>query len=61
VQREGQDLSEIEFDVLDLVRDAEGRGLTIPGTHLNSVAVGFEIWDGPISNLETLDFYVHVE
>ncbi len=61
VQREGQDLPEIEFDVLDLVRDAEGRGLTVPGTHLNSVAVGFEIWDGPISNLETVDFYVHVE
>ena len=60
VQREGQDLHEIEFDVLSLIRDAEQRQLTIHGTHINAVAVGFEIWDGPITNLESVDFYVDV-
>ncbi len=60
VQPEGSDLLEIEFDVLDFVADAQTRGLTLPGTHVNAVAVGFEIWEGPINGLETLDFYVDV-
>ncbi|MEI9953612.1 MAG: hypothetical protein WDO74_32675 [Pseudomonadota bacterium] len=61
VRREGTDSHEIEFDVLDFVRDAEKRGLTIAGsTHVRAVAVGFEIWEGPIAGLESLDFYVHV-
>jgi len=38
--------------------DAETRGLTVPGSHVLSVAVGFEIWNGPITNLESVDFYV---
>ena len=45
---------------MDFLRDAEARGLSYPGTHINAVAVGFEIWEGPITNLETLDFYVEV-
>ncbi len=61
VRAEGCDSHEIEFDVMDFVRDAEQRGYEIPGTHINAVAVGFEIWDGPITDLETLDFYVDVE
>ena len=61
IRREGSDSHEIEFDVLDFVRDAEKRGLTIPGsTHVRAVAVGFEIWEGPIEGLQSLDFYVHV-
>jgi hypothetical protein len=60
VRPQGSDSPEIEFDVMDFVRDAQTRGLTAPGTHINSVAVGFEIWEGPISNLETVDFYVDV-
>jgi hypothetical protein len=52
--------SEIEFDVMDFVRDAEMRGVSVPGTHVNAVAVGFEIWEGPISNLASVDFYVDV-
>jgi len=61
VRHEGSDSHEIEFDVLDFVRDAEKRGLTIPGsTHVRAVAVGFEIWEGPIEGLQSLDFYVHV-
>jgi hypothetical protein len=62
VRREGTDIHEIEFDVLDFVRDAEKRGLTIPGsTHIRAVAVGFEIWEGPITALQSLDFYVNVK
>lgn len=52
--------TEIEFDVMDFIRDAETRGVSVPGTHVNAVAVGFEIWEGPITNLESVDFYVDV-
>lgn len=62
VRHEGSDSHEIEFDILDFVRDAEMRGLTIPGsTHIRAVAVGFEIWEGPIAGLQSLDFYVNVK
>lgn len=58
VRGEGQDTPSMEFDILDFVDDAEARGLTVPGSHVLSVAVGFEIWNGPITNLESVDFYV---
>lgn len=58
---EGQDSLELEFDVLDFIRDAQQRGYTIPETHIQSVAVGFEIWNGPVSNLTSVDFYVDVQ
>jgi hypothetical protein len=60
VRAEGMDSSEIEFDVMDFVRDGQERGLNVTGTHVNAVAVGFEIWQGPITNLESVDFYVDV-
>jgi hypothetical protein len=60
VRAEGSDSSEIEFDVMDFVRDTTTRGLTLPGMSINAVAVGFEIWEGPVTNLQTLDFYVKV-
>ena len=50
----------MEFDLLDFIADARSRGLTIPGTHILGVAVGFEVWNGPINNLESVDFYVDV-
>ncbi len=58
---EGRDSHELEVDVLDFVRDAEMRDLTLPGSHILSVAVGFEIWSGPITNLQSQDFYVSVQ
>lgn len=61
VRAEGQDLSELEFDVLDIIRDAQARGITYPGTHINSVAIGFEVWQGPVAGLAVSDFYVDVE
>ena len=35
--------------------------IQIPGDQINAVAVGFEIWEGPITGLESVDFYVNVE
>jgi len=61
VRREGQDSPELEIDVMDFVRDAGARSISLPGSTVISVAVGFEIWSGPINKLETNDFYVHVE
>lgn len=61
VRHEGMDSPEIEFDVMDIIKDAQMRGLTITGTKVNAVAVGFEIWSGPITNLESTDFYVDVK
>jgi hypothetical protein len=61
VRAEGQDLSELEFDVMDVYRDVKTRNLNLPGTNIIAVAVGFEVWNGPIANLATDDFYVDVK
>lgn len=61
VKPEGQDIAELEFDVMDFVRDAPNRGFQLPGNEIMSVAVGFEIWEGPVSNLVSEDFYVDVK
>jgi len=61
VRAEGHDSPELEIDVMDFVRDAASRQITLPGSTVLSVAVGFEIWNGPITKLETNDFYVQVE
>ncbi len=61
VRGEGSDLSELEFDVMTIYHDAIQRSLSLPGTHLMAVAIGFEIWQGPITNLQTEDFYVDVK
>jgi glycosyl hydrolase family 12 len=58
VRAEHQDTPSMEFDILDFVDDVKTRGMTLPGSHVLSVAVGFEIWKGPITNLQSLDFYV---
>ena len=60
VRAEGADLGELEFDVMAVYNDAIGRGYALPGTHIMSVAVGFEVWNGPVTNLQSLDFYVDV-
>jgi hypothetical protein len=61
VRTEGHDSPELEIDVMDFVRDVTARQLALPGSTVLSVAVGFEIWSGPITKLESNDFYVHVE
>ncbi len=60
VRNEGEDMTELEFDIMDFVRDAEARGLELPGNVVNAVAVGFEIWQGPVTNLVSEDFYLDV-
>ncbi len=61
VLAEGQDLGELEFDVLDVYNDAKKRNYNLPGNTILSVAVGFEVWNGPVTNLATDDFYVDVK
>lgn len=61
VRTEGRDSPEVEIDVMDFVRDAATRKINLPGSTVLSVAVGFEIWSGPIDKLQTNDFYVQVQ
>jgi len=61
VRSEGQDLPELEFDVMALYHDAIQRKFNLPGDHLLAVAIGYEIWNGPVTNLQTEDFYVDVK
>ena len=58
VQQEGHDLSELEFDILDVHRDVMARQLALTGSTILAVAVGFEVWSGPISHLVSEDFCV---
>lgn len=58
VAQEDEDIPSLEFDLLDFFKDAAARGIEVQGTQVMGVAVGFEIWNGPITNLKTLDFYV---
>lgn len=58
---EGEDSPALEIDVMDFVRDAGKRQITLPGSTILSVAVGFEIWSGPVQNLQSNDFYVQVQ
>lgn len=59
VRREGQDISEFSFNVLDFVNHAK-TNYALPGDTIQSVAIGFEIWSGPVSNLKVEDFCVDV-
>ena len=61
VKAEGQDLAELEFDVMDVYRDATKRNLNLPGNKILAVAIGYEVWNGPVTNLVTEDFYVDVK
>jgi hypothetical protein len=48
---------------MDFINDAQTRsatvsGLTLPGDTVRAIAVGFEFWTGPFSNVKSEDFYV---
>jgi hypothetical protein len=63
VRTEGQDACAFEFNVMDFVNDAQARaatttGLTLPGDTVRAIAVGFEFWTGPFTNVSSDDFYV---
>jgi hypothetical protein len=57
---EGVGLYEYEFDAMLFVKNAQ-QLQAVPGNQVAAVAVGFEIWSGPITNLTTQDFYVEVK
>jgi len=62
VQPEGKDLSELEYNVLDVYNDALKRYPgSLPGAQILAVAVGYEVWNGPVTNIVTDDFYVDVK
>jgi hypothetical protein len=61
VRAEGEETHEIAFDILDFVRDAETRNLNFPGSQVLSVAIGFEIWQGSVTELQMNDFCVDVQ
>ncbi len=52
--------TEFEFNVLDFRSHAAGT-YSLPGTRILAVAVGFEVWSGPVTNLMSKDFYVTVK
>jgi hypothetical protein len=63
VRAEGQDACDFEFNVMDFINDAQMRaattsGLTLPGDTVRAIAVGFEFWTGPFSNVKSEDFYI---
>jgi len=63
VRAEGQDACAFEFNVMDFVNDAQARsattsGLTLPGDTVRAIAVGFEFWTGPFTNVSSDDFYI---
>lgn len=65
VRPHGHSLNELEFDVRDLYRDATQRDLgtvKLVGSQINSVAVGFELWNSTNGSgpLQIDDFYVDV-
>jgi hypothetical protein len=61
VRAEKDDVNAIAFDMMDFIRDAEERQLSFPGNDVLSVAIGFEIWQGPVTNLKLDDFCVDVQ
>jgi len=60
-RKAGIDSPALEIDVMDFIRDAKARKIDLPGSTVLGVAVGFEIWSGPIQNLQSNDFYVQVQ
>jgi hypothetical protein len=63
VRTEGQDACEFEFNVMDFINDAQTRAATnsalmLPGDTVRAIAVGFEFWTGPFTNVASEDFYV---
>jgi hypothetical protein len=59
VRAEGQDTCEFEFNVMDFINDAKGRSvLNLPGDAVRAIAVGFEFWTGPFTDITSEDFYV---
>ena len=61
VRAEGNDAHAIAFDMMDFLRDARERGFELPGDDLLAVAIGFEIWEGPVTELALEDFCLDIQ
>jgi len=59
VRKNGQESYDFSFNVLDFVSHAK-TNYSLPGDTIQSVAIGFEIWSGPVTNLKVEDFCVDV-
>jgi hypothetical protein len=60
VRAEGDDVHAIAFDIMEFIRDAQSRGFELPGDDVLAVAIGFEIWEGPVTNLTLDDFCLDI-
>lgn len=61
VKAEGDEIQFMAFDIMDFVRDAKTRNLEFPGDDLLAVAIGFEIWEGPVTDLKIEDFCLDIQ
>jgi hypothetical protein len=61
VRAEGDDTYAIAFDMMDFIRDAQDRGYNLPGDDLLAVAIGFEVWEGPVTELILDDFCLDIQ
>lgn len=59
VRKNGQESYDFSFNALDFVSHAKAN-YNLPGDTIQSVAIGFEIWSGPVTNLKVEDFCVDV-
>ncbi|HEX2734583.1 MAG TPA: hypothetical protein VHM70_23425 [Polyangiaceae bacterium] len=61
VRAEGDELHAIAFNIMDFIHDAQTRNLNFPGNDLLAVAIGFEIWQGPVTGLKLNDFCLDIQ
>lgn len=61
VRPESAPTSELSFDLKEFFDHAQANQITLPGSSVISVAVGTEIWSGPVTGLKIEDFCVDVK
>jgi hypothetical protein len=61
VGAEGDDAHQLAFNIMDFIKDAQQRSLQMPGSAVLAVAIGFEIWQGPVTNLKLDDFCLDIQ
>lgn len=61
VRPESAPTYELSFDMKEFLDHAQANQITLPGTSIISVAVGTEIWSGPVTGLKIEDFCVDVK
>jgi Glycosyl hydrolase family 12 len=61
VRAEGDELPAMAFNIMDFINDAKTRNLEFPGDDVLAVAIGFEIWTGPVTGLKLNDFCLDIQ